>query len=404
VTGETGFSLQRYADATSGWTAAATLDPGTTSTTITSLTPGKIYQYRIQANNASGGSGYSTAISKITIPSAPTSLTATAVSPTQINLAWVASTGAASYSIDRSSDGGTTWAALATTTATVLKYANTGLTTGTTYTYRVHATNASGTSDASDTASDTPTTALAVLAPSGLSAQYSSGHVALTWNSDAVNQTGFAIQRSTNGTTFADLAIVNSASATGYTDAAAARGGTYYYRIEAFDPYMRSTASDAVRIVLPPPDVTIIKTTSVSTAGITIAWGDVAGETGFKIERSTDAVNYTQIGTTATKVLAYIDSTVSASTRYYYRVRATNSGGDANTPVALTVMTPSGAPPASLPATALGLFSRMSITTPSIVTGPDSPFIGTVVAAPVIGASGESFDGPILSPQRRDGL
>jgi len=69
------------------------------------------------------------------LPAVPTGLTATAVSPTQINLTWNASTaGVAGYDVCRGE------ATLATTTGT--SFQHTGLTPGTTYNYRVSAYDA----------------------------------------------------------------------------------------------------------------------------------------------------------------------------------------------------------------------------------------------------------------------
>ena len=69
-------------------------------------------------------------------PSTPTNLTATAVSSSQINLAWTASTNNTGYKIYR---GGTQIA-----TATTNSYSNTGLTAGTSYSYAVSSYDAAG--------------------------------------------------------------------------------------------------------------------------------------------------------------------------------------------------------------------------------------------------------------------
>src|SRR5207302_6664675 len=96
-----------------------------------------------------------------TIPAAPTSLVANTVSSSQINLSWSAPTnngGSAitGYKIDRSTDGGSTWSNLVSSTeSTATTYSNTGLASGTTYTYRVSAINGIGTSSPSGTASAT---------------------------------------------------------------------------------------------------------------------------------------------------------------------------------------------------------------------------------------------------------
>lgn len=90
-----------------------------------------------------------------TIPSSPTGLTATAVSSTQINLSWTASTGATGYNILRGPLSGP-YTQVGTSTST--SFSDTGLTSGTTYNYVVQATNCAGTSSNSAQASATTTT------------------------------------------------------------------------------------------------------------------------------------------------------------------------------------------------------------------------------------------------------
>ena len=96
-----------------------------------------------------------------TAPQPPTSLTATAVSPSQINLSWSApsSNGGSpitGYKIERSLDGGSTWSTLVTNTgSSSTTYSDTGLQSGTTYKYRVSAINSIGTSAPSNIAQTT---------------------------------------------------------------------------------------------------------------------------------------------------------------------------------------------------------------------------------------------------------
>src|SRR3989441_706646 len=94
-----------------------------------------------------------------TAPSAPTNLSATVVSPSQINLSWTAPTnngGSAitGYKIERSTDGGTTWNTIVASTSHSW-YSDYFLSASTTYTYRVSAINAIGTSLPSSSASAT---------------------------------------------------------------------------------------------------------------------------------------------------------------------------------------------------------------------------------------------------------
>lgn len=76
----------------------------------------------------------------VTAPSTPSGLTATAVSASQINLSWNDNSGIEdSYKIERAPSASGPWTEIATTGANVTSYANTGLSGGTTYYYRVRA-------------------------------------------------------------------------------------------------------------------------------------------------------------------------------------------------------------------------------------------------------------------------
>jgi poly(beta-D-mannuronate) lyase len=89
-------------------------------------------------------------------PAAPTGLTASAVSASQINLTWTDnSNNESNFQVERSTNGGTTWTSLVTLGANTNTYSNTGLSAGTTYHYRVRATNAVGSSAFSNTANAT---------------------------------------------------------------------------------------------------------------------------------------------------------------------------------------------------------------------------------------------------------
>ncbi|HYR87936.1 MAG TPA: LamG-like jellyroll fold domain-containing protein [Terriglobia bacterium] len=117
-----------------------------TSYSNTGLTPATTYSYTVAAYDAAGNvSAQSSAIVgttqsvDTTAPSVPTGLTATGVSPSQINLSWTASTdnvGVVGYRVFRDT------VQVATSTAT--SYVNPGLAASTTYTYTVAAFDAAG--------------------------------------------------------------------------------------------------------------------------------------------------------------------------------------------------------------------------------------------------------------------
>lgn len=127
---------------------------GTPAYTDTSVTPGTAYQYYIvaydQSNNVSSASNtisVTTApapISDTQSPTAPSDVVATAISNSQINLAWKSSTdnvGIKQYDIYRSTDT-TTATKIASTTST--SYGDGGLSANTRYSYYITARDAAG--------------------------------------------------------------------------------------------------------------------------------------------------------------------------------------------------------------------------------------------------------------------
>jgi hypothetical protein len=147
--GVTGYRVERCQGAgCTNFVQIAT--PTTTSYSDTALGAGS-YSYRVRATDAAGNlSTYSNtatgAIPDTTPPSAPTNLTATDASTTQINLSWTASTdnvGLTGYLLERCQGAGcSNFAQIATPTAAT--YSDAGLTTNSTYSYRVRATDAAG--------------------------------------------------------------------------------------------------------------------------------------------------------------------------------------------------------------------------------------------------------------------
>ena len=93
-----------------------------------------------------------------TVPDPVTNLTASNSNPNEIDLSWTLPTGdtATSILIERSSDGGATWTTVATLSdPTSTTYADTNLTPGQSYIYRVTNTNSTGSSPPSGTTDPT---------------------------------------------------------------------------------------------------------------------------------------------------------------------------------------------------------------------------------------------------------
>jgi subtilisin family serine protease len=89
------------------------------------------------------------------------------------------------------------------------------------------------------------TTGLPPKAPSGLTAAAASkSQINLTWADNSSDETGFRVERSTDGTTFAQIATVG-AGVKSYASTGLSGGKKYYYRVSAYNAYGNS-ASTAV--------------------------------------------------------------------------------------------------------------------------------------------------------------
>lgn len=80
---------------------------------------------------------------------------------------------------------------------------------------------------------------------------------------------------------------------------------------------------------LDPPDApSNLTVTPVSDSELTLNWVDNAdNETGFRIERSTDGMNFSEVAVVGANVITFLDSGLAALTTYFYQVRAFNLDG-----------------------------------------------------------------------------
>ncbi len=283
-----------------------------------------------------------------TPPNAPTGLSATAISSSTINLAWSDNSSNESWFIIER--GSTITAFVQIGTTTLATYTDTGLASNTTCYYRVAAFNTYGTSAYSNTASAT-TWSLPPNAPSSLMATATSSFsVDLSWSDNSTNETGFVIERGTDGATFAYIGITTLAT---YTNTGLFASTTYYYRVASFNGFGTSSYSNIAQtttlnsIPLAPSTLTAL---AYSTSSINLAWFDNStNEKGVAIERGTDGITFVHIGTTT--LATYTDTPLASYTTYYYRVAAYNEIGTSaysNTASATT----HDMPPTDLQATA----------------------------------------------------
>jgi hypothetical protein len=159
----THFLIERKTGAGGTYAQIASVSGSTTTYSDTNRSPGTTYYYRIRSQTgALVDSAYSleanaTTQGTLSVPAAPSGLTAAPASSSEIDLAWTDnSSNETGFEIDRATNNTfTTGLTTFTVGSNVTTYQSTGLSAGATYYYRVRATNSSGDSSNSNTASNT---------------------------------------------------------------------------------------------------------------------------------------------------------------------------------------------------------------------------------------------------------
>ena len=85
-----------------------------------------------------------------------------------------------------------------------------------------------------------------------------------------------------------------------------------------------------VSIVNRPAAASDVRMDSVGSTTLVLDWDDtpVIGETGYRVERSTDDATWTTLATMPPNSVSYTDSSLAAGTLYYYRLTPTSDLGD----------------------------------------------------------------------------
>ena len=176
------------------------------------------------------------------VPTAPTGLKCPGSSSTAVQLKWLDNANnERGYEIWRSTDG-VNFKQINTIGENSTTYTNGKLVKGVLYYFRVRTFNDAGESKFTHTAEGIPLTPVSsappptsqLPAPTGLSAtSMSSTAVSLAWKDNASSETGYAIERSLDGTNFKQVNTVG-ANITTYTNGKLVTGTKYYYRVRAF--------------------------------------------------------------------------------------------------------------------------------------------------------------------------
>jgi photosystem II stability/assembly factor-like uncharacterized protein len=292
----------------------------------------------------------------IPVPAAPTALAPTNVSSSGFVANWSAVGEAIGYRLDVAVDSA--FGAMVTgfndrDVGNVTSYAVSSLSQETKYFYRVRGRNISGSSGSSNvislfTLATTPGAAVCAPATNVSQTTFTAnwGRVggAIGYRLDVALDTAFTSMISG----YQDKAVGDTTAAQVTGLAAATQ---YYYRVKGVNAGGPGPNSNVISVVTMPnvPSAPVATSaTNVSQTSFTANWSRVAGALGYRLDVARDAAFTTIVSgyqdkdvgdTTRAQVTGLV-----AATQYYYRVRATNTGGSGSNSNVVSPVTLPNAP------------------------------------------------------------
>ncbi len=342
-TAVTGYKVYQSTDDAS-FTEVAT--PSGTSHTVTSLTNGTTYYFKVAAVNAVGTGSQTSSESAVpaTTPAAPTSVSATNGN-TQSVISWTAPTNTGGSAITgykikcgatSGYPGNATVYHQANTSTT---YTKTGLSNGTQYSIQVAAVNAVGDGTYSSTANATPTSGATAPAQVGtVTPTAGNGQVSLSWSapSDGGSSiTDYVIEFSTDDASFSTFSDGTStgttATVTGLTN-----GTLYYFRVSAVNSVGTGTASASVsKKPNVAPGTPTSLAASAGNAQVTLSFTAPTGdgvpedyEAQFADSSGYGGLSWSTFSDGTSTATSIVVTGLSNGTQYSFKVRATNAEGN----------------------------------------------------------------------------
>jgi phosphodiesterase/alkaline phosphatase D-like protein len=313
---------------------------------IGGLQPNTTYHYRVRAANASGSSVSSSVVIVLTAPTAPVALAASGPTQTSFVANWNAVDNATGYKVDVSSQETfpSFVAGFQDATATSTSLDITGLASGTTYFYRVRATNGSGASNASNIVSQITIPATPTIPVTGAVSAVGQTSFTINWNAatgaveyfvDVKDVGGNNLQGYSNvSTTATSVAVTNGITA----------GTSYQYIVRAANSAGTSPSSATQSVLTVPATPIAAEAESITATAFTAKWSAATGATKYQLSVATESTfalssivsvyNNLDVG----NVTSFTVNVSSApSTIYFYKVIAVNGSGNSPASESITV-------------------------------------------------------------------
>lgn len=316
----TGASTYDVRVGTVSGTYSATYTNVTSPYVITGLSAASLYYVIVRANNTTGNgtSNNSNEISLTTTTAAPTSLTA-AVATGQINLSWVAASGATSYRIFRSTTSGSGYTQIASGIAAT-NYSDTTVVNGTQYYFVIRAFNGTESTNSNE-ATGLPITGFSITSTTAPTTTT----IEVTWPATA-GATAYDVRY---GTSSASYSVTAAGATSPHTLTGLSANTTYFIVVRARNSIGSGTNTSTPEVSqITPVAAPVGLVATGGTSRVDLSWTSASGATSYKIFRGTTSGSLTQIasGVSGTN---YADTTAVNGTQYYYALKSFNGADSA---------------------------------------------------------------------------
>lgn len=336
------------AEAGAGWTSQA----GTSGSNVVSyptLTAGTKYGHAISVDPSGNRSTvahtaqFTVSAPDTTPPTFNGSLTVGTVTSTSIQVSWSAGSDDTAVTAYETSPDGTTW----TDRGNVLTHNFTGLTPSTSYTLRVRAKDAAGNVSTppiqvTQSTSAAPDTTPPTLSGSLTVGTVTSSAIQVSWSAGSDNVAVASYERSTDGTTWANVGNVLTTTFSGLTPST-----SYTLRVRAKDAagnvstppiqVTQSTAASSGVDTLPPSQITVLSTTAAGR--LVMTWAATTDDTAVDhYEVRIDNGNWIDVGL----VLTYAFDNVVLGLPHTLHVKALDAAGNESLVTSISIPTYAG--------------------------------------------------------------
>ena len=330
------------------WSTVGTLGATATTHTVSGLTAGTTYSFRIRLVTSSGNAD-SEPLSATTLAAPKPATSLTASNPTQmtVSLSWTLPAQGAGVSVtgvEVQQQSDTTWSTVGTLDASATTHKVTGLTAGTTYSFRIRLVTNSGNADSGAVSADTLE---APRAATGLAASDpTQTTVDLAWTLPAqpegVTVSGVEVQQ-LSGATWSTVATLGASSTT-HTVTELTSGTTYSFRIRVAtssgnadsDAVSATTIEEpAQQISVEPLSATGLAASNSTQTTVDLAWtlpaqGAGVSVTGVEVQQQAADETWSTVATLASDATSHTVTELTAGTSYTFRIRLVTSSGSAD--------------------------------------------------------------------------